>query len=71
MTASELMIGDKFTTLDDTIKIVKNKDKIFVICNYVPNNGYTVYVPKESEVDIYIEDKTFTSNPDYKRNMFK
>lgn len=71
MKADLLKIGDKFTTQDDTIKIVKSKDKMFVICRYVPDNGYTVYVPRNAEANKLPICETFKSNPDWKRNMLK
>ncbi len=71
MTASQLQIGDKFKTSDDTIKIVRGRNGSFVICSYIPSNGYTVYIFKEAEVTIVLDEEIFKSNPDWKRNMFK
>lgn len=70
MKASDLTPGDKFTINFDGKKrqMIKSNDT-FIVCHYIPYDGYTVYVPKESEVEIVIEDETFTSNPDHKRNM--
>jgi len=70
MQASDLKQGDTFTiNYDGKKRKVVGVDNTFIICRYVPYDGYTVYVPKESEVEIVIEDETFTSNPDHEDNM--
>ncbi len=70
MQALQLKPGDKFTiNHDNKIRAFVREEDTFMVCRYIPYDGYTVYVPKESEVELVVEDEEFVSNPDHRKNM--
>lgn len=70
MQALQLKPRDKFTiNHDNKIRVFIREEEAFMICHYLPYDGYTVYVPKESEVELVVEDEEFVSNPDHRKNM--
>lgn len=64
---SQLPIGTKFMR-NEKKYVIKSRGEQFTYCFSIPYDGYNYYMYNDIVVD-EIEDETFKSNPDHKRNM--
>jgi len=69
MKAYLLKRGDTFT-YNEKRRIATGMDDQFVICRNIPEDGYTVYILREAEVEVEVKDETFRKNPDHRSEMY-
>lgn len=70
MKVEDLSLGDTFM-YRDVKYIIKTRDDKFTYCFRIPRDGYNHWFYNYIDVDVDIQDETFKSNPDHKRNMHK